>query len=48
MPQGAFEAYLELCHRFGCPVVEVSNGTCSMSHHEKAEYIERASSSSRC
>jgi phosphosulfolactate synthase len=41
--QGAFEAYLELCHQFACPVVEVSNGTLPMSNGEKAEYIARAS-----
>lgn len=40
--QGRFPAYLELCRRFGCPLVEVSNGTFPMTNGEKARYVRRA------
>ena len=40
--QRRFDEYLELCHRLGCPMVEVSNGTIPMSNREKAWYITRA------
>jgi phosphosulfolactate synthase len=40
--QDRFEAFLELCRRFGCRLVEISNGTIPMSNHEKAQYISRA------
>lgn len=40
--QGAFEAYLDLCRRNGCELVEVSNGTIPLPNREKARYIERA------
>ncbi|MGH9045835.1 MAG: phosphosulfolactate synthase [Acidimicrobiales bacterium] len=40
--QHDFEAYLELCHSYGCPLIEISNGTIPMSNRDKASYISRA------
>lgn len=40
-----FEAYLELCRRFGAEVVEVSNGTIPLSNTAKAAYIRKCAES---
>lgn len=42
--QDRFEDFRELCHRFACDIVEVSNGTISLSNNEKASYIDKLAS----
>jgi phosphosulfolactate synthase len=39
--QGRFDAFLKFCHHWRCDIVEVSNGTISLSNADKAEYIRR-------
>src|SRR5581483_1107216 len=39
--QDRFDAFLKFCHHWKADIVEVSNGTISMSNAEKAEYIRR-------
>ena len=37
--QGRLDDYRDLCRRYGCRYVEVSNGTIDMSNTEKASYV---------
>jgi len=39
--QNRFESFMTLCRLCGCAMVEVSNGTITMSNTEKATYISR-------
>ncbi|MFF4715113.1 phosphosulfolactate synthase [Streptomyces eurythermus] len=39
--QGKVDGYVELCHTYGCPYVEVSDGTIDLSRPEKTAYIEK-------
>jgi phosphosulfolactate synthase len=39
--QGRLRAYLDMCHRYGADMVEVSNGTLDMSNAAKAAYIRQ-------
>jgi phosphosulfolactate synthase len=39
--QGHFEAFLDLCRRWRCDLVEISNGTIDLPNADKAEYIRR-------
>jgi phosphosulfolactate synthase len=39
--QNRFESFMTLCRLCGCSMVEVSNGTITMSNAEKAGYISR-------
>jgi phosphosulfolactate synthase len=39
--QGRLGAYLEMCHRYGADLIEVSNGTVEWSNTTKAAYIRR-------
>ena len=40
--QDRFDDFRDLCERFGCRYVEVSNGTIDLSHIEKAGYVTEA------
>jgi phosphosulfolactate synthase len=40
--QNLAEEYFELCHRYGCRYIEVSNGTIHLSGRRKAQLISRA------
>lgn len=37
--QGRFEAFRDLCHRYACKHVEVSNGVIDLTNAEKAAYV---------
>jgi phosphosulfolactate synthase len=39
--QDRFDDFRELCHRYGCRYVEVSNGTIDLSNTEKAGYVRK-------
>jgi phosphosulfolactate synthase len=39
--QNRFESFMTLCRLCGCAMVEVSNGTITLSNDDKAGYIER-------
>lgn len=39
--QRRFDEFRALCQEYGCTRVEVSNGTVTMSNHEKADYIRK-------
>ncbi len=41
--QDRFEQYLDWCRQWETPIVEVSNGTISMSNTEKAAYVRKCS-----
>jgi phosphosulfolactate synthase len=40
--QGRFEDYLQWCHSWDCPYVEISDGTIEMSAADRAHYVSRA------
>lgn len=42
--QRRFDEFRALCHAYSCTRVEVSNGTVTMSNHEKADYIRKLAS----
>ncbi|MFF0452872.1 phosphosulfolactate synthase [Nocardia africana] len=37
-----YDEYLSLCSRFGCRLIEISNGTIALDSGTKAKFIERA------
>ena len=39
--QDRFDDFRDMCERFGCRYVEVSNGTIALSHIEKAGYVRK-------
>jgi phosphosulfolactate synthase len=39
--QDRFDDFRDLCERYGCRYVEVSNGTIDLSHIEKAGYVRK-------
>jgi phosphosulfolactate synthase len=39
--QNRFESFMTLCRLCGCTMVEVSNGTITLSNDDKADYISR-------
>jgi phosphosulfolactate synthase len=39
--QDRFDDFRDLCERYGCRYVEVSNGTIELSHMEKAGYVRK-------
>jgi phosphosulfolactate synthase len=39
--QDRFDDYRDMCERYGCRYVEVSNGTIALSHIEKAGYVRK-------
>lgn len=39
--QGRFEEFRQLCHRWSCRFVEVSNGTIELANSEKAAYVRK-------
>ena len=41
--QDRFDEFRDLCALYGCPYVEVSNGTIDISNDEKADYVKRMS-----
>lgn len=41
LAQNRFDDFREFCHRFGCGLVEVSNGTIDLSEQEKASYVAK-------
>ena len=41
--QDRFDDFRDLCERYGCQHVEVSNGTIDLSHIEKAGYVRKLS-----
>ncbi len=41
--QHRYEEFRELCAKYGCKFVEVSNGTIDLSNDDKAEYVKRLS-----
>lgn len=45
LSQGQLDGYIALCRSFGCPAVEVSDGTIAMSQADKAAHIRRLTQS---
>ncbi|WP_053220255.1 phosphosulfolactate synthase [Virgibacillus senegalensis] len=43
LSQGKVEDYYTYCRGYGCSYVEISNGTLTISNHQKAEYIREFS-----
>jgi phosphosulfolactate synthase len=39
--QRRFDEFRDLCREYACTRVEVSNGTVTMSNHQKADYIRK-------